>query len=323
MTMHPRHRLASLFRLSVAALALVGALLGTAALARADVTAAARAFTEGQAAQMEGKYERAADAFELANSIKPSKEALRSAARMRMQAGQLARAANHAEVMLAKYPEDASSAALAKDILERAAETLARLAVTCQAPGCSLSVDGRALSLNVTEEHVYYLAPGDTLLEVNYGDAQVMRKVAARAGARIELRVDAPARTSKPATATGAASLASKPARAPLHEKRGWPRTVLYVGAGVTAALGGATIWSALDTSSAHDDYVARPTHAGWEDGRDKQLRTNVLLGATAAAAITTTVIAIYFTDWGKRERASVTVAPTRSGATVGFVADF
>jgi hypothetical protein len=311
------HRFASI----VMTLAFACALLPSTS-ARADVTAAARAYTEGQAAQMEGKYERAADSFELAYSIKPSKEALRSAARMRMQAGQLARAANLSEQLMAKYPDDAPSAALAKDIREQAEATLARLAVTCQAPGCSLSVDGRALTLSVAEKHVFYLAPGDTLLEVNFGDAQVIRKVMARAGARIDLNVVAPVRKEKPATASTSARPV-RPALAAAPARGGWPRTVLYVGAGVTAALGGVTIWSALDTSAAHDDYVARPTSSGWDDGRAKQLRTNLLLGATAAAAITTTVIAIYFTDWGKRERASLTVAPTSSGATVGLIADF
>jgi hypothetical protein len=307
-------------RVTLAAAALAVALLAMPA-ARADVPAAARAFTEGQAAQMDGKYERAADAFELAYSLSPSKEALRSAARMRMQAGHLARAANQAELLLAEYPGDPPSVALAKEILAKAAPELCKLAITCAAPGCTISAGGRAISMNVAESHVIYLSPGDVQLELGFDGAQATRKIEARAGVSIALRVDAPPRKAKPAKPAAASKPDQPVARAP-RPARGLPRTVVYVGAGVTAALGAATLWSGLDTQSAHDDYVKAPTDQGWEDGRSKQLRTNILLGATAASAITTAVIAVYFTKWSS-ERKTVAVTPTSTGATVGFSTSF
>lgn len=289
--------------------------------ARADVSAAARAFSEGQAAQMEGKFDRAADSFELAYSIKPSKEALRSAARMRMQAGHLARAANHAAILLAQYSDDPASVTLAKDILEKTEPQLCQLAVMCAAPGCSISADGRALSMSPAEAHTLYLTPGETVLELSFDGAQVTRDISARAGVRIDLRVEAPPRPSKPTAATTDEAAPARSA-AKAAGPRGWPRAVVYAGAGLTAALGGVTLWSAIDTQSAHDDYVKAPTHSAFEEGEKKQLRTNILLGATAAAALATAAIAVFHTNWSG-ERSSLSVEPSRSGATVSFGGSF
>lgn len=287
--------------------------------ARADVSAAARAFSEGQAAQMEGKFDRAADSFELAYSIKPSKEALRSAARMRLQAGHVARAANQAVLLLSQYPDDPPSVALAKDILAKTEPELCQLVVTCAAPGCSISADGRALSMSAAEAHTLYLSPGEIPLEFSFEGAQVTRDISARAGVKIELRVDAPPRPVKQTPTHREPATARATARTTPRASGGWPRTVVYAGAGVTAALGGVTLWSALDTQSAHDDYVKAPTHSAFEDGEQKQLRTNILLGATAATALATAAIALFHTDW-KGERLTVAPvapnAPNAKGAT-------
>jgi len=69
-------------------------------------------------------------------------------------------------------------------------------------------------------------------------------------------------------------------------------------GAIATAGLGAATIWSGLDVLSAHDEYKKNPTSEAYNDGRSKELRTNVLIGATSVVGAATAVIAI-FTDWG------------------------
>lgn len=80
-----------------------------------------------------------------------------------------------------------------------------------------------------------------------------------------------------------------------------------YVGAGATVALGAASVWSGLDTKSAHDDYEAKlPTLPQSEidrrvdEGNGKETRTNLLLGATAVAAAGTAVMGIWLVDWNK-----------------------
>ncbi len=295
-------------------------LAAAATTARSDVSAAARAFSEGQAAQLDGKFERAADAFELAYSIQPTKEALRSAARMRMQAGHLARAAHHAALLIAEYGDDLASVTLAESILREAEPSLCRLAISCEAPGCSLSTGGRALSMSTAEEHVVYVTPGELELVLSFGAQQVTRRLRAQAGARIDLHVDAPPPPSPTESAVEMRALA--PQKVAASRSRGWPRLVVYAGAGLTAALGGVTLWSGLDTESAHDDYVKAPTSEGWDDGRQKQLRTNILLGATAAAALATVAIAVFHTDWSG-ESSRLTVAPSGDGATLGFATSF
>src|SRR5215471_1222148 len=109
--------------------ALVAAVLGLASQAHADVSAAARAFSDGQSAQLEGDYDRAAQLFELAYANAPSKEALRSAVRARQQAGQLARAATLAEILLARHGDDSTSAKLASDVIAEARPKFGRITV--------------------------------------------------------------------------------------------------------------------------------------------------------------------------------------------------
>jgi tetratricopeptide (TPR) repeat protein len=96
-----------------------------------------------------------------------------------------------------------------------------------------------------------------------------------------------------------------------------------YVGAGLTAALGGLTVWSGLNTLSANDDYEkwakkASPSDANfksgknlYEDGVKRQNRTNLLIGATGTVAIATAVVAIFFTDWKGEAEDETTQAPT------------
>jgi hypothetical protein len=146
---------------------LFATLLAAAATAHADVSAAARAFSDGQAAQLEGNHERAAQSFELAFNIAPSKEALRSAVRARQLAGQLPRAATLAHLLLTQYPDDAVSTKLAADVLAEAKPRLARVAVTC-APACSLAVGGRAISLTTSASHVVFTNPGKAMFEASF-----------------------------------------------------------------------------------------------------------------------------------------------------------
>src|SRR5688572_12759748 len=83
------------------AVALGGAVLSVAPVALAqDVSGAASAYSRGQQADLTGDHATAAELYELANSLAPSPEALRSALRARRNAGQLAIAGGHAETLL-------------------------------------------------------------------------------------------------------------------------------------------------------------------------------------------------------------------------------
>jgi hypothetical protein len=100
---------------------------------------------------------------------------------------------------------------------------------------------------------------------------------------------------------------------------------VWFVGAAVvTAGLGtaaGLEGMATLDTRdqikaavAANDSAKASSLYA---DGRDQQLRTNILLGATAAAAVGTIVLGV-MTNWsGESQAHAFAVSPTPGGATV------
>ncbi len=73
----------------------------------------------------------------------------------------------------------------------------------------------------------------------------------------------------------------------------GW----FVTGVSITAVLGAATVWSGLDTQSKNTTYEENPTRDRYLEGKDLEKRTNILIGATAIGAVSTTVLAL-FTDW-------------------------
>lgn len=83
-----------------------------------------------------------------------------------------------------------------------------------------------------------------------------------------------------------------------------------YVGIGVTAALGGVTLWSSLNAKDWQDTYEAykdqkasernyTDSKNAYDKGTSANQRTVILLGATATVGVATAVIAAFFTDWG------------------------
>src|SRR5205085_929675 len=97
--------------------------------------------------------------------IAPTKEALRSAVRASQLGGQLARAATLSEVLLAKYGDDPASAKLATEVIGEARPKLGRIALTCPT-GCTVAIDGKAISVMRDEHQAFYLVPGARTIEV-------------------------------------------------------------------------------------------------------------------------------------------------------------
>ena len=89
-------------------------------------------------------------------------------------------------------------------------------------------------------------------------------------------------------------------------------------GAGLTAALAGGAALSAVDTTGLHQKF----TETGLREDRDRglaaQRRTNVVWGATAAAAAATAVIGVFFTDW----TGSSAISVGTSGVSAHFTWD-
>ncbi len=97
-----------------------------------------------------------------------------------------------------------------------------------------------------------------------------------------------------------------------------------YLAGGVTVLLGAATIWSGLDVENAYARYqddapklTQAEADARVSDGHERELRTNVLLGATAASAVATTLLGVFWTNWhpeAGRPGVSMVVTPAGGG---------
>ncbi len=308
----------------------------------ANATAAAKAFTEGQKASLAGDHAHAAELFELADSIAPTPEALRSAARSRRAAGHNAIAALRAEQLLQRYPDDASSSELGRQILAELAPALSRYAVTCTKP-CTLAIDGRAAVITEQTNHVVYAMPGTHEMTASFkGGPATSETVTAKAGERATIELEPPPDVQEPpeqppppldSTAlpelTNTAPVESKP-----HRSSGLSPIYAIAGGVLTLGLGAATTWSGLNTLDARDEFNDNPTTEQFDRGVDKQRRTNILLGATAAVGVTTLAIALFWTRWsgsdgpdsgasGRERQMPVQLDVSEDGFAVGFASSF
>ena len=273
-----------------------------------DVDGAARAFEEGQRAQLHRDYARAADLFELADRSAPNAAALRSAIRNFEAAGNAAHAATLAARAIERYPNDSETRRLAERVIARLVPTVGELVVHCT-PACSLVLDGGATTEVPSAAHRLYVTAGEHAVIARFSDGRgASQAFTATAGAASELAIEAPpppvASQSPSATSLGPAarSLESPSAvvaePAPRARDRRVSPALAIVGIGLTAGLAGALIWSGVDTLSARDRYAAHPTLAGYNDGLSREHRTDWLIGATAALGVATLAVAIFATRW-------------------------
>lgn len=286
----------------------------TGAAAADDVSGAAAAYSRAQQAALTGDHAKAAELFELADSLAPAPEALRSALRSRMEAGQLKAAAGHAETLLQRYPDDEKSRELAQSTLDEVSGQFLRYEVECSPTACLLEVDGAAVGTESETHHIVYMDPGAHEVVAVFGSQRTNSQLAdGLAGERATLTFEAPPIPSEPGEAekpsVGAA--AADPRADVADKKKGLSPGFFAVAGIATLGLGGATLWSGLDVLAAHDEYEKNQTQKAYEDGLDKQRRTNILIGATAAAGAATVVFAI-LTKWKSDDSA------VRAGVDVG-----
>jgi hypothetical protein len=302
--------------------------------ARADdpapsrVNAAAEEYDRGRRAFLAKSYEEAAVHFENAFRDAPRVEALRNAIRARRAASQPDRAATLAALALQMYRDDAPTKALAQQTLDEAKPKLLAIAVKCATP-CSLLVDGRVAPSAVSIDHTLYVPPGTHELSVGFKTGNVVRPAEGKAGDSITLAFEAP-----PPPETPPAPPETPPPPRPGPEVRPPPPpdkplgpAIFFIGAGLTVAAGAATVVSGLDAQNNPGVDAVRRECAGkdescplYQDGKSAELRTNVLLGATAGLGVVTAVVGLFFTQWSSPERtrgASVTPYVSRDGVGV------
>lgn len=183
---------------------------------------------------------------------------------------------------------------------------------------CDGTCTGRIEARSFGEGVPVVAIPGSVVLDVESGGARASRTVSVAAHSRTIVRVAAPP---LPDPATSPSNRGVSPA---------W----FGVAIGATAALGAATIVSGVDTSNAHDDFdamkcgsvsAARPAatqaecHEARDDGESAALRTNILLGVTAASAVGTLVFALTAVDFGDGASVSFIASPEVAAASVRF----
>jgi len=271
-----------------------------------DRKAAATLFGEGQKAYNAGDYRHAAESFEEAYKRAPRLAPLWNAARAWHKAREYARAAN----LYAKYlklapssaPDRNSATAAMRDLEPR----LARLEIHA-ASFESVTVDGAPLEgLDDQGTAVVYVTPGAHAVEGTAHGLKARERPDVQAGSSSSVVLQLP----EPPVVVAPVPL---PQPRPEEEHSGWSLVVVAVGGGLTAIGLGLTIWSGLDTLAQRQTFESSQTQQNLDDGRSKQLRTNVFIGVTAGLAALTTVAAIFFVDW-KGHKSS-----TEPSAQVGF----
>jgi hypothetical protein len=299
MRRHPGRRRA----LAVLGICALGSLGRAGAARAADVSPEQVQFAEqeddlGIRAYVARSFDAAATHFENAFFAAPKPEELRKAIRARREGGQLARAATLSAIGQRRYPGDAGLTKLADDTIAEARPKVFELHVTSPLE-CNVVVDDKVVVSDKLRDTRFFVEPGTHELVLGWGEGRTRHvSVQARAGGTQTLAVEPPPVPVKPA---------APPAPAPVAPASSKPLgpAVFLVGAGLTAAGAGVTIWSGLDaqknpgTAAVRADCVGQGTSCPqYQQGLDAQRRTNILLAATGGVAVVTVVIGLFLTQW-------------------------
>lgn len=261
-----------------------------------DRAEAADAYDQGTSMYLAERYELAAHWFERAYRLIPTSAALLQAIRAHEKAGGAIRAANLALLLRDRYPTDQRAKEKATAVIEAVKPVAVLVEAECEKE-CTLELDGALI------QHDTFFVSADIEHSVKAaferGEASAM--VRGEPGSAKTVRFAAPLPPPPP----------------PI------PRWGFFTSLGATVALGAVTIWSGLDANNGVNAFEAAartanspginatgsPTPADeaqalLEDGRDKERRTNILIGVTAGMAATTAILGV-FTNWKKESRGS------------------
>lgn len=247
---------------------------------------ATRLFSAGEEAFREGDFLRAGEAFEEAYRIAPHPAPLWNAARSFERAGDDLRAANGYARYLREAPADAPDRGAALAAIVLLSNKLG--VVEIYAKDAS---DVRLDDKPVEGDRVYVL-PGTHVLEGVVDGKRVRQTEAIEAGQSRSMAL-LPAEK-KAANATPPRPIVAPNAAHETTQARWLFPTLLATSAATTVSLG-LLLWSGLDTLDARREFDADPTAEKLEDGKDKQLRTNVFVGASIGLGAATSGLFSYW----------------------------
>jgi len=265
------------------------------------------AYDQGVQAHQWGAYAEAAKLFAKADELAPNDTALQAAIEEAIQAQEPVLAMTLVDRAMSR-PQSASLAAAVKEARSAFGGRTGRIEVRCTGTiRCSPAIDGRPIE----PDRPNWVEAGMRTVVVRFGEMQVQQSVEVAPGANEKITVGPPsAALLRPPVATAAAaSSAPEPAvpASPLgvtqHEEpaSAFSSPWFWVGAGLTLACGAATVWSASDVKSQHDGFVASgcersgtaACRTAAAEGKDAQMRTNLLAAATGLLGIATLTVAL------------------------------
>lgn len=282
-------------------------------LSATDRAAAAQAYDLASAAYMAGQYERAATLFETAYRVSPNATALLQAARAHERAAHPARAATLAARLIRRFEGSAESPEAAQ-ILEGLRPGLLRVELSAEAPH-EWELDG---DLQDAEDTVAFVPPGEHVAAISFETGVVEERASGEAGASVRLEPVAP-RAPEVEPEVMPAQRTQSPALTDAAEDGGLSPWLFATFAAATAVAGGFLIGFGVDAWSGLDAYNASPTRAGLEEGQERELRTNVMIGVTGGLALGTLIVAL-LTDWGGDS--PVTASASLDGFSLGLRGD-
>lgn len=277
--------------------------------------AARRFFEQGERAYETRDYVLAAKSFGEAYRIAPHYASLWNAARSWEHAGEQTRAANAYAQYLHAAPVNAPDRDAAMAALAALAEKLGRIDVF------AVGVEAVRIDDELLDGLSVYVHPGMHMIEGQLGDTKIRRTEMIEAGsvrsvALVEdIKIDKiePPKNAPMVKAVERAS-PKPPVASPLmsapNPAPGWSGPAAIVAGGITVAAGSLVLWSGIDTLSAKNKFVAAPTANKLAAGKDKQLRTNLLLGAMIASGMATGVFLSVWKWNGSTVRSAVTILP-------------
>jgi len=276
-----------------------------------DRAEAAEAYDQGTSAYLSERYELAAHWFERAYRVVPTSTALLQAVRAHHKAGNSIRAANLALQLRDEYPSDARSKQITEAVVGAVRPTSVLVKAECE-KACTLEIDG-ALVRHAT----FFVTPDvEHSLKAAFDNGETSTFVQGTAGAVKNVTLAAPAPPPPPPV----------------------PRWAFFSSLGATVALGAVTAWSGIDANkgvSAYESAARSASSPGintggsptpqeqaealLEEGRQKERRTNILIGVTAGMAATTAVLGV-FTNWKgeSRDATSKRIEPSIGVSTKG-----
>jgi hypothetical protein len=291
-----------------------------------DVTACGREQFELGARAFERKdYVTAIGHFERAQALRPHPVIGFNLGLSLAAAGRLVDAVAALEAVLADPRVEADLAQRAEQELTRARSGLAEIRFDFKDPeNTVLEIDGVPRD---SKSARIALDPGRHRVKVTSAGVPVYdEEVTLGHGERVELRLSPKARAIDIVVIPQHQRSGTPPADTPEQVDRGLSPIWFWGGLATTGVLAGVTIASGLDTLRAHDEYERdlpelsqEEADARVEAGHAKELRTNVLFGATLVSATATAVLGAFFVDFGGADRASVSIGPGGARYRVRF----